>query len=95
MLTSSVVLFLVSAAFITNDFIAFRSAMTKELSTLAEVIGTNSTSALDFDDQQSAKETLAALEALPHITSACIYTKDGKVFAKYIGNRAVSNSSAL
>ena len=86
-LTSSIVLLLASVAFVINDFITFRRAMIEELSTLAEVIGTNSTAALTFDDGESAKDTLAALEAKPHITSACIYTKDGKVFAEYFSNR--------
>ncbi|NVM21790.1 MAG: response regulator [Desulfobacterales bacterium] len=83
MLTSTIVLLLASGVFVTNALITFRRSMIENLSTLAEVIGTNSTASLVFDDQNSAIETLAALEAEPHITSACIYTKDGEIFAKY------------
>jgi len=92
-LTSSIVLLLASAALVINDFIRFRRTMIEGLSTLAEIIGTNSTAALEFDYQESAVETLAALEAEPNITSACIYTKEGKVFAKYLNNRVDWNSS--
>jgi two-component system sensor histidine kinase/response regulator len=86
MLTSTIVLLLASGAFVANALVTFRRSMIENLSTLAEVIGTNSTASLAFNDQDSANETLAALEAEPHITSACIYTKDGKIFARYTGN---------
>ena len=86
-LTSGIALFLASLAFIITDFIIFRRAMIDRLLTHAEVIGSNSTAALEFDYQKSAAETLAALKAEPHITSACIYTTDGKVFAKYLSNQ--------
>jgi signal transduction histidine kinase len=57
--------------------------MVRELSTLAEIIGANSTAALAFDDQRSAEETLAALSAKQRIVGAYIYTKDGAAFARY------------
>src|SRR5262245_48723428 len=83
MLTSSVALLLAGAAFGTYELIMFRQAMTSQLITLAEIIGANSTAALAFNDPGSARETLAALSAEPHVVSATIYAKDGRVFAKY------------
>ncbi|MBI5468975.1 MAG: response regulator [Deltaproteobacteria bacterium] len=83
MLTSSVVLVLACLAFIANDAINFRKAMVEDTSTLAEVIGINSTAALSFNDQKAAEETLSALRAEPHVTAAYIYGRDGKVFAGY------------
>jgi hypothetical protein len=47
------------------------------------MIGTNSTAALTFHDAGSAREILIALQARSHVTNACIYDSDGKVFAKY------------
>ena len=52
---------------------------------MARVIGENSTaSALIFNDESAAEKSLRSLNAEPHIISACIYTADGKVFAKYL-----------
>ena len=88
-LTSTIVLLLASGAFVANSLVTFRRSMVENLSTLAEVIGTNSIASLAFNDQDLANETLAALKAEPHITSACIYKKDGKVLARYTGNSEV------
>ena len=83
MLTSTFALLLACMAFVMYDLIAFRHAMARELSILAEIIGANSTAALSFDHQRAAEEILAALSAEQHIVSACIYAQDGRVFAKY------------
>jgi signal transduction histidine kinase len=83
MLTSSVALLLACGAFVTYDLITFRGELVRELSTLAEIIGTNSTAALAFNDKHSAEETLAALSAERHIVTVYIYAKDGRVFAEY------------
>src|SRR5438105_9073355 len=58
--------------------------MVRDLRTLATVVGTNGSSALDFDDEEFATKTLAALAATPNITTAAIYTKDGRVLAQYL-----------
>jgi PAS domain S-box-containing protein len=83
MLTSSAALLIACTAFVTYELVTFRGAMVRELSTLAEIIGANSTAALAFDDQRSAEETLAALSAKHRIVGAYIYTKDGAAFARY------------
>ncbi len=84
MLTTSVTLLLACVAFVTYELVMFRRTMVGDLSTLAGIIGANSTAALAFNDQRSAEETLAALRTEQHIVSASIYSKDGKVFAKYL-----------
>jgi len=94
MLTSIIVLFLASAAFVINDLMTFRSTLVKDLSILAEVLGTNSTGALTFNDQKSAEETLEALKAVPNIVSASIYTKDNQIFAQYFRNKKNPGSSS-
>jgi len=83
MLTSGVALLLACAAFASYEVRTFRSAMVENLSTLAEIIGNNSSAALDFSDPKAAKETLSALHAEPHIVAGCIYTAKGEVFAVY------------
>jgi two-component system sensor histidine kinase/response regulator len=81
--TTSAALLLSSAAFLAYDLVTFRSAMERDLSTLADLIGSNSTAALTFNDPKAGKEILQGLRAQPHIVSACIYAGDGAVFATY------------
>jgi signal transduction histidine kinase/CheY-like chemotaxis protein len=87
MLTSSVALLVAFAFMIASDYLWFRSGMVQDLRTLAAVVGTNGSSALDFDDEEFATKTLAALAATPNITSAAIYTKDGRILAEYLRDK--------
>ncbi|MEW5801393.1 MAG: ATP-binding protein [bacterium] len=82
-LTSWVTLLAASIAFMAKDIVTFRQTLTNDISSLAQVIGTNSSGALVFDDQHAAEENLSALHAKPHVFFACIYDKNGKVFATY------------
>jgi signal transduction histidine kinase len=77
MATSSAALLLASAAFLLHDLVNFRRLLVADLSTLARIIGSNSTGAVVFNDQERARETLAALEADPHVLWACIYSQGG------------------
>jgi PAS domain S-box-containing protein len=88
MFTSGVGLLFASAAFLTYDLIAFRRAMTRDLSTLAEIVGQDSTAALTFNDSHSATQILSALKAKPNIICACTYASDGKLLAVYIREKA-------
>lgn len=83
MLTSSVALMVAFALMIVSDYVSIRSGLVRELRTLADVMGTSVSSALDFDDEESATNTLAVLAAAPNITSASVYTKEGKILASY------------
>jgi two-component system, NtrC family, sensor kinase len=82
-LTSGVALTFACLAFASYEVLTFRTEMVEKLSTLTEIIGNNSAAALDFSDPKSAKETLSALQAEPHIVAGCIYTAKGDVFAVY------------
>jgi signal transduction histidine kinase/CheY-like chemotaxis protein len=70
-------------AFVAYDKVTFRETMLRNLSTQAQIIGSNAVSALVFNDSQSAENTLAALKASPGILSAAIYTPDARLFASY------------
>ncbi|MGH9699928.1 MAG: response regulator [Candidatus Acidiferrales bacterium] len=83
MLVSGAALLLACAAFIGYDTVTFRETMVRNLSTQAQIIGSNSASALLFNDPQSAETTLSALKAAPNIVSAVIYTPDGRPLASY------------
>ena len=90
LVTSGVALLLACLAFASYEVMTFRATMEQNLSTLAEIIGNNSSAALDFGDPKAAKETLSALRAEPNIVGGCIYTTKGEVFAVYVrsGNEA-------
>jgi signal transduction histidine kinase len=81
--TSGVVLLLTGAAFVGYEFFTYRRAALRELFTLGEIIAAQSTGAVAFDNQRDATEILAALKAEPHIVAACLYDKQGKLFARY------------
>jgi PAS domain S-box-containing protein len=83
MLTSTVALLLACAGFVTHEIVAFRGGLIENLTTLAQVIGNNSSGALDFNDSKAAQEMLEALRAEPNIVAACIYTKNEQPFAVY------------
>jgi PAS domain S-box-containing protein len=83
MLTSGIVLIITCAAFFVYEYITAREMMRRQISTLGQIIATNSTAALAFDDQQDAAEILNALKAETNIKAAALYDEDGKLFAKY------------
>ena len=95
MLTSIVVLLLALASFVTNELITFRQEMIENLSTLADVIGSNSTAALIFNDKEAAGEILAALKAKPNIRSAKIYNKEGEPFAEHFRGKGVEHHAPI
>jgi signal transduction histidine kinase len=83
MLTSGIVVVLTCGAFLANEVVSFRQAMVRQTKTLAQVIASNSTAALAFDNKGDATNVLAALAAEPHIISAALYDRDGVLFATY------------
>ena len=83
MLVSGAALLLACSAFFAYDFYTFRASMVRNLSLEAEIIGSNTISALLFDDPQSAGKTLSALAISPSIMNAAIYQPSGQLFATY------------
>jgi len=76
-------LLLSCAAFASYDIIVFHNSLRKDLETLAEIVGSNSTAALSFGDQSAAEELLSGLRAKQHLRVARIYSAEGKLFASY------------
>ena len=56
--------------FAAYDYATSRERLVREITTLADVVGSNSTAALAFEDHHAASETLAAVAALPHVVGA-------------------------
>jgi len=82
-LTSAIVLLLACAAFIAADRERAGRAMRDDLSSIAAIIAANTAAPLTFDDRQGAADVLSALKARPAIVAAAVYTREGKLFAKY------------
>lgn len=83
MLTSAVVLVLTWVVFISYQVYNTRLSTTNKVRTLAQVIATNSTAALAFQDTTNASEILSALRAEQTITVAGLYDAKGALFATY------------
>jgi PAS domain S-box-containing protein len=83
MVTSAVVLLVASVVFTLYDRSTFVRAKTQDLNASAKMVGSNSTAALSFGDAKAAREILAALQAKQNVIRACIYDKDGGLFASY------------
>ena len=56
---------------------------TQDIETTATMIASNTTAALTFGESESAEEVLQTLRVKPRVVNACIYDKEGRVFAKY------------
>ncbi len=61
-----------------------REDLTEEMTTIARIVGANSTAPLIFQDRQSARDTLAGLQADSRIVAACIYDADEQLFVGYL-----------
>jgi len=83
MLVSSIALLIAGVAFAAYDLATFRAEIVRNLSTEARMVGSNSVTALLFNDPAAANETLAALRASPSVITAQIFTADGRLFATY------------
>lgn len=83
LLTSIAVMLAMRAAFFAYEFLMFRQATVRQLSTLGAIIADNSTAALAFQNQDDAQEILAALKAERHIVAACVYDQEGRLFSRY------------
>src|SRR5437762_1200285 len=81
LLTSSFALVLMGTSLIGYEVITFRRSLAANISVLAQIIGSNSTAALAFQDKKTGQEVLGALAAERQITAAAIYDDQGKLFA--------------
>ncbi len=84
MLTTGLALLIALLSIALFDVISFQHEMKYQLSKQADFIRQNCTAALIFQDKKSIAQNLAFLKTDPNIRSAYIFTKDGKVFTKYL-----------
>src|SRR3954469_24584999 len=90
LLAIGLALFLMGSALITYELITFRRALTVNIGVLSEIIGSNSTAAVAFQDSKSANEILGALSAEHQLTAAAIYDDKGELFARFPADAQLS-----
>lgn len=83
LLVTGAALSLACLSFLANDFFSYRQNLIQNLYAVAQIAGSDSVSALLFDDPQSAENTLDGLKGTPDVIAAALLTEDGHVFAQY------------
>ena len=83
MLTSTLAVVLSSASFLIYDLVTFRSILSQDLATEAQIVAYNSAAAMAFNDEAAATVQLSALTAKQDLVAAVLYKSDGTVFAHY------------
>lgn len=82
--TSVLVLGLCFAAFVITDIKGYKERKVTSTISIAQVIGSNSISALQFYDNEAATKNLIDLQRVEHdVINAAILDKEGKIFASY------------
>jgi two-component sensor histidine kinase len=76
-------MFILSATLIIYDLVTIKSSQVKDMETLADMVGSNSTAALSFSNPDDARETLEALRVKQHVVAGGIYDSDDRLFARY------------
>jgi PAS domain S-box-containing protein len=89
--TSAFVLGLCITAFVLIDIKGFKDRKAKSAIAIAQVIGYNSFSALEFLDNAAAKKILSELTVQNDIVNATILDKDNAIFASYTKSGADPN----
>jgi signal transduction histidine kinase/CheY-like chemotaxis protein/HAMP domain-containing protein len=84
LLTCTIVLLMACASLAIYEVFDFRRAIVRDTSVLAEILGKNTRAALAFEDEVAAQDILQALQAEPHVVSACLYNREGSPFATYL-----------
>ena len=84
MITTASALVITAISMTAFELKSYREATVRELVTVANVVGANSTAALEFNVPSTAEEILAGAGTLPEVLSACLYDKKGQLFAAYL-----------
>ncbi len=86
LLTTGIGLLFATLILITEEVMTFRRTLVKDLKIQAEIIGSNSTAALSFQDQKNAEEILSAHIAC-RMGYSVLYTKAAQMFRYLNGGR--------
>jgi two-component system sensor histidine kinase/response regulator len=82
-LAAAAALTFASVVLLVADVSLERASLVRDLGTITDVAGINSTATISFGDAKAAAETLSALRVNPQIVTAAILLRDGRVFARF------------
>ncbi|HUR34519.1 MAG TPA: response regulator [Vicinamibacterales bacterium] len=83
-ISSTASLAFASAVLLLIDTSLERARAVREITTITDIAGINSTAAVAFADADAATETLSALRVNPHVVSAALHVRDGRLLAQYM-----------
>ena len=92
--TTGMTLVAACTVFAAYDYVNQQARLVRDVTMLADIVGTNSTAALTFKDATAAADTLRATALNEHILDARLFTRDGVLLATYL-REGVSWSAAL
>jgi PAS domain S-box-containing protein len=80
---AAVALLFACAAFTIHDVRMIRAAKVTQITALADILGSNATTALEFDHSETAEEVLSSLRLQPSVEAAALFDTEGKLLASY------------
>ena len=95
LITSGVLIAVMAVAVTVEKTLSYRAKALNSSKVLAAIIGENSTAALSFRDEATAKEILSALKAEKDILEAALYSSNGTIFSQYVHSGHWSTDSTL
>ncbi|HWL17630.1 MAG TPA: ATP-binding protein [Opitutus sp.] len=84
LLTSFVVLAVASVVLLSYELYSYKTTTRRSLKTIAQLIASNSTAVLIYDDQKLAAEILGGLRAEPEIAAAALYDRNGSRYVTFV-----------
>lgn len=86
--SAGIALLFSALAFVGYEIFAYRKALVREMTLMADMVETSSLAALTFEDPQQAESALKAMQTNPDITAAFLFTEKGDFLAGYRKNDA-------
>jgi signal transduction histidine kinase/CheY-like chemotaxis protein len=83
LVTSGIAVTLSSVSHFVNDYQTARRLAADELDSTAAIVLQSASSALAFDDQKVATESLHSLTAIPEVRTACLYDEHSRLFTPF------------
>src|SRR3990167_3718906 len=83
MATSTLALAISGIFFSLYDYRLAKIKTEEEFSVIAKILADRSTAALEFADEEQARENLNALQARTSVVLGCLYTEDDRLFASF------------
>lgn len=86
LITCGISLIVATGAFVAKEATGLFRDQREEMESLATIIATNISSAILFEDQKAASETIAPLQIRRNIEAAYVLDRQGRLFARYVAS---------